>query len=71
LNVRKNAKVNQWAYAITDDNNTGLLKLFKIECYTTDPIKAILMYLQKYKTLYSKEDWIDMGKDVEFKENME
>jgi hypothetical protein len=31
-----------------------------------DPIKAILMYLQKYKTLYSKQDWIAMGNDVEF-----
>jgi hypothetical protein len=46
-------KVNQWADAITDDNVTGFLKLFKIECDTTDPIKAILLYLQKYKTLYS------------------
>jgi hypothetical protein len=51
---------------ITDDNVTGFLKLFKIECDTTDPIKAIVLYLQKYKTLYSKEDWIAMGKDVEF-----
>jgi hypothetical protein len=62
----KNAKVNQWADAITNDNVTGFLKLFKIECDTADPIKAILMYLQKYKTLYSKEDCITMGKDVEF-----
>jgi tRNA G10 N-methylase Trm11 len=29
------------------------------------------MYLQKYKTLYSKENWITMGKDVEFEEDME
>jgi hypothetical protein len=67
----KNVKVNQWADAITDDNVTGFLKFFKIECDTTDPSKAILLYLQKYKTLYSKEDWIAMGKDVEFKEDME
>jgi hypothetical protein len=67
----KNVKVNQWADAITDDNVTGFLKLFKIECDTTDPINAILLYLQKYKSLYSKEDWIAMGKDVEFEEDME
>jgi hypothetical protein len=67
----KKAKVNQWADTITDDNVTGFLKLFKIECDTTDPIKAILLYLQKYKILYSKEDWIAMGKDVEFEEDME
>jgi hypothetical protein len=70
--LKKNDKVNQWADAITDDNVTGFLKIFKkIECDTTDPIKAILLYLQKYKTLYSKEDWIAMGKDVEFEEDME
>jgi hypothetical protein len=68
---QKNVKVNQRADAITDDNVTGFLKLFKIECDTTDPIKSILMYLHKYKTLYSKEDWIAMGKDVEFEEEME
>jgi hypothetical protein len=67
----KNAKVNQWVDAITDENITGFLNLFKIECDTTDPIKAILMYLQKYKTLYYKEDWITMVKDVELKEDME
>jgi hypothetical protein len=44
---KKNAKVNQWAGNITDDNVTSFLKLFKIECDTTDPIKAILLYLQK------------------------
>jgi hypothetical protein len=27
---KKNVKVNQWADAITDDNVTGFLKLFKI-----------------------------------------
>jgi hypothetical protein len=52
----KNVKVNQWVDAITDENVNGFLKLFKIECDTTDPIKAILLYLQKYKTLNSKED---------------
>jgi hypothetical protein len=67
----KNVKVRQWADAITDDNVTGFLKLFKIDCDTTDPIKAILLYLHKYKTLYSKEDWIAMGKDVEFEEDVE
>jgi hypothetical protein len=67
----KNVKVKQCADAITDDNVTGFLKLFKIECDTTDPIKAILLYLQKYKTMYSKEDCIAMGKDVEFEEDME
>jgi hypothetical protein len=67
----KNVKVKQWADAITDDNITGFLKLFKIECDTPDPIKAILLYLQKYKTLYSKEDWIAMGKELEFEEDME
>jgi hypothetical protein len=41
----KNIKVNQWADAITDNNVNGLLKLFKIECDTLDPIKNILMYL--------------------------
>jgi hypothetical protein len=41
----KNATVNQWADAITNNNITGFLKLFKIECDTTDPIKAILLYL--------------------------
>jgi tRNA G10 N-methylase Trm11 len=30
-----------------------------------------MLYLQKYKTLYSKEDWIAMGKYVEFEEDME
>jgi hypothetical protein len=68
---KKNVKVKQWAEAITDDNITGFLKLFKIECDTLDTIKAILIYLQKYKTLYSKEDWIAMGNDVEFEEDME
>jgi hypothetical protein len=68
---KKNVKVKQWADAITDDNVTGFLKLFKIECDTTDPIKAILIYLHKYKTMYYKEDWIAMGKDVEFEEDME
>jgi hypothetical protein len=48
-----------------------LPELFKIECDTTDPIKAILLYLHKYKTLYSKKDWIAMGKDMEFEEDME
>jgi hypothetical protein len=67
----KNVKFNQWADAITDDSVNGFLKLFKIECDTTDPIKSILPYLQKYKTLYSNEDWIAMGKDAEFEENME
>jgi hypothetical protein len=67
----KNAKVNQWEDTITDNNDNGFLKLFKIECDTTDPIKAILLYLHKCKTLYSKEDCIAMGKDVEFKEDME
>jgi hypothetical protein len=56
----KNVKVNQWADAITNDNVTGFLRLFKIGCDTAYPIKAILLYLQKYKTLYSKEDWIAM-----------
>jgi hypothetical protein len=64
----KNVKVNQWADAITEDNVTCFLKLFKIKYDTTDPMKAILLYLKKYKTLYSKEDWIAMGKDVEFEE---
>jgi hypothetical protein len=67
----KNVKVKQWADAIADDIFTGFLKLFKIECDTTDPIKAILLYLQKYKTLYYKEDWIAMRKNVEFEEDME
>jgi hypothetical protein len=40
----KNVKVNQWVDAITNDNVTGFLKLFKIECDTIDPIKAILIY---------------------------
>jgi hypothetical protein len=66
----KHVKVYQWADAITDDNVTGFLKLFKIECDTTDPIRVILLYLQKYKTMYSKEDLIAMVKDVEFEEDM-
>jgi hypothetical protein len=41
----KHIKVNQWADTITDDNVTGFLKLFKIQCDITDPIKAILLYL--------------------------
>jgi hypothetical protein len=56
---------------ITNNNFTGFQKLLKIECDTTDHIEAILIYLQKYKTMYSKEDWIAMGKDVEFEEDME
>jgi hypothetical protein len=48
----KNVKVKQWADAITDDNVTGFLNLFKIECNTTDPIKAILLYLPKKGSVF-------------------
>jgi hypothetical protein len=43
--------------------------MFKIESDTTDPMIVLQHFLQKYTSLYTREEWKALFEDIEFVEN--
>ena len=62
----KNVPTNAYADQLTSEDVKFFLKLFKINSDTDDPLIALQLFLQKYQSLHTREEWEKLTQDVGF-----